>query len=180
MKKRTKIIATIGPAVAQYEQLMALVEGGVNIFRLNFSHGDHSWHADLIKKVKRINKKTPNNVAILLDTKGPEIRTGDIQNPIELKKGSKLILTTKFVSNPNKEEVTKVSVNYDGFIHDVEVGEKVLVDNGVMNLVILSKNEHEVECEVLDGGILKSRRHLNLPGKDVSLESITEKRLERY
>ncbi|MDH3324575.1 MAG: pyruvate kinase [Candidatus Peregrinibacteria bacterium] len=176
MKKRTKIIATVGPTCQSFEKLRDLVEAGVDIFRLNFSHGTHEWHGEIIKKIKRLNKKLTKNVAILLDTKGPEIRTGDVKTPIEIKNGEKIILTPKFsVPDDTAEGATKISVNYDAFVNDVEVGEKILVDNGVMSLKVLKKTKHDVECEVLDGGTLGSRRHLNLPGKDVSLESITKK-----
>jgi pyruvate kinase len=108
----------------------------------------------------------------MLDTKGPEIRTGDVKTPIKIKKGDKIIITPNFVNAKTSE---KISVNYDFLAKDVEIGEKILVDNGVMNFRVIDKNQKEVTVEVLDGGELKSRRHLNLPGKDVSLESITEK-----
>lgn len=171
--KKTKIVATIGPVSAGYETLEALVKAGVNIFRLNFSHGNHEWHSEIIKKIRRLNQKSKENYAILLDTKGPEIRTGDIKGSIDVKKGDEVILSID--SETDLEKAGKIGVNYDAFIDDVEVGEKILVDNGVMNFLVKSKTEKDVVCEVLDGGKLTSRRHLNLPGRDVSLESITEK-----
>ncbi len=170
--KHTKIVATIGPVSCEYEMLEKLADAGVNVFRLNFSHGDHQWHGEVIKRIKRLNKKRGVNVAILLDTKGPEIRTGDLALPVELKKDQEIILT---VDHSTYEESGKVGVNYDAFIDDVEVGEKILVDNGVMNFEVLKKTDEDIFCKVLDGGELSSRRHLNLPMKDVSLESITQK-----
>lgn len=171
--KHTKIIATVGPACDNFEMLKKLAETGVNIFRFNFSHGTHDSHLKTLKLVHRVNKKRPENVAILLDTKGPEIRTGDINVSREVTKGDKVILTTEFVDPAETEG--KISVNYDEFINDVEVGEKILVDNGVINFKIIAKKGKDVICEVLDGGTISSRRHLNLPGKDISLASITKK-----
>ncbi len=170
--KYTKIVATVGPVSEDFESLERMAETGVNVFRLNFSHGTHEWHGEVIKRIKRLNKKLTHNVAVMLDTKGPEIRTGDLEVPIELKKGAELVLTISQF-DPKKEQ--KVAVNYDGFINDVEEGEKILVDNGVMNLKVKKKTKTDIICEVLDGGQLTSRRHLNLPMKDVSLASITEK-----
>lgn len=171
--RKTKIVATVGPACSEYEQLEALASAGVNIFRLNFSHGTYEWHADIIKKIKRLNKAHFDKYAILLDTKGPEIRSGDLKAPVMLQKGDSITLTIS--GNKTYEKDGKVGVNYDGFVHDVEVGERILVDSGVMSWRVTSKTKTDVVCEVLDGGELTSRRHLNVPGKDVSLEPITEK-----
>lgn len=173
MQKFTKIVATIGPVSESYESLEALAHAGVNVFRLNFSHGTYAWHGEVIKRIRRLNKKSDQNFAILLDTKGPEIRSGDLSAPIELSAGDEMILS---IDPHSKYEVNKkVGVSYDGFINDVEVGGKILVDSGVMSLEVLSKDEQDIVCKVLEDGTLTSRRHLNLPGKDVSLESITEK-----
>ncbi len=171
--KHTKIIATVGPVSSNFEMLKELADAGVNIFRLNFSHGTHESHEKVIKLIKRLNKKRKENVAILLDTKGPEIRTGDMKNPINVKRGDKLVLTVDFVDPENSNG--KIEVNYDEFINDVEVGDKILMDSGVINLKILEKKEKDIICEVLDGGEISSRRHINLPGKEVSLEAITKK-----
>lgn len=169
--RRTKIVATIGPNTESYESLKALALAGVNVFRLNFSHGTHEWHRRVMDRIKKLNDDLGTYFSIMLDTKGPEIRTGDLKTPRELRKGEELILT---VNHEGYEEAGKVSVNYDAFICDVEVGDTILVDNGFMNLKVKEKKGKDVICEILDGGILGSRRHLNLPGKDVSLDSITE------
>lgn len=171
--KHTKIIATVGPASSDFEMLKKLANAGVDIFRLNFSHGTHESHEKFIKLIRRVNQKRPENVGIMLDTKGPEIRTGDMKTPIMVKKGDKLILTIEFVDIDNPSG--KIAVNYDEFINDVEVGDHILLDSGVINLTVLEKTDKDVICEILDGGEISSRRHINLPGKDVSLESITEK-----
>ncbi len=170
--KRTKIVATLGPATNSYEQIEALAQAGVDVFRLNFSHGTHESHGDVIKKIKRLNQKHSKNYAILLDTKGPEIRSGDLKAPVELKKGEKITFS---IDPGDYDQTGKVGVNYDAFIDDVEVGEKILLDSGVINLTVLEKTDTDVICEIHDNGTITSRRHINIPGKDVSLESITEK-----
>ena len=170
--RRTKIIATVGPTCATYEQLLALVKAGVDIFRLNFSHGDHEWHRQIIHRIRRVNQKSTKNVAILLDTKGPEIRTTDVKTPIQVKKGQTLVLT---VANVTYEAEQKLAVSYDGFLQDVEVGDEVLLDNGTINLKVREKTDMDVICDVLDSGEISSRRHINLPGRETSLESITPK-----
>lgn len=172
MKKRTKIVATIGPATQSYDMLKQLGEAGVNVFRLNFSHGDHEVHKKTIDRIKQLNQDTNNHYAIMVDTKGPEIRTGDLEKILELKKGNQITLTIDHVTY---EETQKIKINYEKFINDVEVGETILIDNGVINLKVLEKKGNDILCEVLDGGPMSSRRHVNLPGKDISLPSITEK-----
>jgi len=169
--RQTKIIATIGPVTESFEMLQKLAENGVNIFRLNFSHGEYSWHEAVIKRIKKLNRKFPKNLAIMLDTKGPEIRTGDLPQPIVLKKNQKIILTVEHDYDPQK----KIGVSYDEFINDIEIGKNILIDNGVMNFKILEKKKKDIICEVLDSGTLTSRRHINIPGKEVSLEAITKK-----
>lgn len=170
--RRTKIVATLGPASNNYEMIEALSEAGVNVFRLNFSHGTHESQGELIKKIKRLNQKSDRTHAIMLDTKGPEIRSGDLKTALELKKGDRIV----FSPDPGDYEVTgKIGVNYDEFVNDVEVGETVLLDSGVINLKVLEKTKTDVICEVLDDGVITSRRHINIPGKDVSLASITKK-----
>ncbi len=172
IQNQSKIIATIGPACASYDALSSLVDAGVKVFRLNFSHGTHEYHDKMINLVKRLNRKIGCNVAILMDTKGPEIRTADLHTTIQLKKNQSLILTTERVEY---EQSGKLGVSYDTFVDDVEVGQKVLIDNGVINLLVKEKSKTDVICTVLDGGIIGSRRHINIPGQDVSLDSITQK-----
>ena len=170
--KQTKIVATVGPVSESYETLEALALAGVNVFRLNFSHGTHKWHGEVIKRIRRLNKKLGTSLAILLDTKGPEIRTGDLRHPIEVKAGDELILS---IDAGDYDETGKLGVSYDEFVDDVEKGERILVDNGVINLIVKRKRKGDVICEVLDDGEITSRRHLNLPGKEISLEAITKK-----
>ena len=170
--RKTKIICTIGPATESYEMLEKLYHAGMNIVRLNMSHGDHEWHSNVIKRVKRLNKKVKYPIPILLDTQGPEIRTGHLASELNLKKGS--VITISVRSSINVEE-SSFHIDYADLIHDVDVGSKITVDNGLINLEVLSKNEQIMECKVLDGGVLKSKRHVNLPGIRVNLPAITKK-----
>ncbi|KAL6008505.1 hypothetical protein ACLOJK_034017 [Asimina triloba] len=149
-----------------------LAEAGMNVARLNMSHGDHSSHQKTIDLVKEYNAQSVDNViAIMLDTKGPEVRSGDVPQPILLKEGQEFNFTIR--RGVCKEDT--VSVNYDGFVNDVEVGDIILVDGGMMSLAVTSKTSDLVSCQVIDGGELKSRRHLNVRGKSATLPSITEK-----
>lgn len=170
--RKTKIICTIGPATAKSETIIQLVNAGMNIARLNMSHGDHKSHGEVIKRIKNINRTLRYPIAILLDTQGPEIRTGDVDSELDLKVGE----IFKFHIIPGIEsEAKSVFVNYSDIINDLKEGDKVTVDNGLINLVVLEKKEKELVCRVLDGGKLGSRKHINLPGIRVNLPSITTK-----
>ncbi|KAF4354882.1 hypothetical protein CsatB_004477 [Cannabis sativa] len=171
-RRKTKIVCTIGPSTSTREMIWKLAETGMNVARLNMSHGDHSSHQKTIDLVKEYNSQFDDKVvAIMLDTKGPEVRSGDLPQPIMLKEGQEFNFTIKRgVSTENT-----VSVNYDDFVTDVEIGDILLVDGGMMSLVVKSKTHDTVKCEVVDGGELKSRRHLNVRGKSATLPSITDK-----
>ncbi|KAL9669375.1 hypothetical protein QQ045_006922 [Rhodiola kirilowii] len=149
-----------------------LAEAGMNVARLNMSHGDHTSHQKTIDLVKEYNAQFEEKViALMLDTKGPEVRSGDVPHPIMLKEGQLFNFTTvRGVSTSST-----VSVNYDDFVNDVEVGDTILVDGGMMSLEVKSKIKDLVSCEVADGGELKSRRHLNVRGKSATLPSMTDK-----
>jgi pyruvate kinase len=170
--RKTKIICTIGPRTESYEMLKTLILKGMNIARLNMSHGDHAWHGQVINHLKRLNRKENRAVAILMDTKGPEIRTGDVNPDIPLEIGDSLTFTIR------REAILEahcVEVSYDGFIDDVAVGDIILVDGGMIRLQVMSKTASDILCQSLDEGILGSRRHLNIRGKSADLPSITEK-----
>nr|XP_017236181.1 PREDICTED: pyruvate kinase isozyme G, chloroplastic [Daucus carota subsp. sativus] len=170
--RKTKIVCTIGPSTSSREMIWKLAETGMNVARLNMSHGDHASHQKTIDLVKEYNAQFEDKVvAIMLDTKGPEVRSGDVPKPILLKEGQEFSFTIKRgVSTENT-----VSVNYDDFVNDVEAGDIVQVDGGMMSLAVKSKTRDTVNCEVVDGGELKSRRHLNVRGKSATLPSITDK-----
>ncbi len=172
MMRKTKIICTVGPATSSFEMLKQLVENGMNVARLNMSHGSHEWHRTIIKHIKRLNKKMAAHVAVMLDTKGPEVRTGDVIRDIILKKGDTLTLT---VRRQAELEPYCVEVSYDGFVSDVEQGDIILIDSGMISLVVKDIAGKDVLCESLDDGILTSRRHINIRGKSADLPSITEK-----
>jgi len=170
--RQTKIICTIGPKTASFESLLKLANLGMNVARLNMSHGDLLWHKKIIDWIKTLNRKERFSIAILLDTKGPEIRTGDIKKPKEIKSGQRFIFTTE--KKPTYEE-DMVEVNYDGFVDDVAVGDVILVDGGLLSFLVKEKKEKRIITECLDGGLLTSRRHLNIKGKSSSLPTITKK-----
>ncbi|XP_057480392.1 plastidial pyruvate kinase 2-like [Actinidia eriantha] len=172
VRRKTKIVCTIGPSTNTREMIWKLAEEGMNVARLNMSHGDHSSHQKVIDLVKEYNAQSKDNViAIMLDTKGPEVRSGDLPQPIKLESGQEFTFTIR----RGVGTADCVSVNYDDFVNDVEVGDMLLVDGGMMSLVVKFKTEDSVKCEVVDGGELKSRRHLNVRGKSATLPSITEK-----
>ncbi|KAJ0970830.1 hypothetical protein J5N97_018789 [Dioscorea zingiberensis] len=170
--RKTKIVCTIGPSTNTREMIWKLAEAGMNVARLNMSHGDHESHQKIIDLVREYNAQSKDNViAIMLDTKGPEVRSGDVPQPILLKEGQEF----NFTIRRGFSSENTVGVNYDDFVNDVEVNDILLVDGGMMSLVVRSKTSDTVKCEVIDGGELKSRRHLNVRGKSATLPSITEK-----
>lgn len=170
--RNTKIICTIGPGTASFEMLKQLAENGMNVARLNMSHGSYDWHRTVIHHIKRLNKKMGGALAIILDTKGPEVRTGDVSRDLPLKKGDQLILT---VRRQAELEVNTVEVSYDGFVDEVEVGDTVLIDGGMISLKVRRIADKDIYCESLDDAVLTSRRHVNIRGKSADLPSITDR-----
>ncbi|TGK03832.1 pyruvate kinase [Leptospira semungkisensis] len=172
--RKTKIICTIGPATADKKMIQALAESGMNIARLNMSHGNHDFHRSVIRSIKALNKDVLKHpIAILLDTQGPEIRTGDLQvDHLDLKVGESF--TFHIIPGEESEEQS-VFVNYRDIVKDLKIGDRVTVDNGLINLVVEEIQETALKCKVVDGGKLGSRKHINLPGIRVNLPSITQK-----
>ena len=168
----TKIICTLGPATEGFETLKLLAEAGMNIARLNMSHADHGWHRSVIRHIKTLNRQTQNPVAVMLDTRGPEIRTGDLANELNLVEGSEISISERGLSDV---EETSIHVDYIDPIRDVNQGDRITVDNGLINLKVLEKQDLAMRCRVLVGGMLKSKRHVNLPGVRVNLPAITNK-----
>lgn len=172
--RKTKIVCTIGPASESVETLVQLMEAGMNVARLNFSHGDYDEHAARIKNIREAEKITGKNVAILLDTKGPEIRTHNMENgAIELKAGNEIIVS--MVEVLGTEE--KFSVTYDGLINDIHVGSKILLDDGLIELEVLEidKEKQEIRTRILNNGVLKNKKGVNVPGVSINLPGITQK-----
>ncbi|MCG8670624.1 MAG: pyruvate kinase [Pseudomonadales bacterium] len=171
MKRQTKIICTIGPATESFDMLYKLGQAGMNVVRLNMSHGSHESHAKIIKAVKTLNQKVKYPIPILLDTQGPEIRTGVVDSDLELKQGDHISVTVRGAD----VEQSSIHINYDELVDTLHVGDKITVDNGLINLEVLEKDHRILKCEVIDGGTLKSKRHVNLPGIKVNLPAITKK-----
>src|ERR1700733_3681554 len=170
--RRTKIIATLGPATDSPEMLGRLIDAGLNIFRLNMSHATHDWTRRVVRDIRAAAAERHRCIGILMDTQGPAIRTGDLPVPLNLKPGEQFTFT---VRGEKSEEINSVNVNYGEFIDDISEGDVVLVDNGVLQMKVLAKDGNKVRCEVLTDGKLDSRRHINLPGVKVSLPALTEK-----
>jgi pyruvate kinase len=173
--RKTKIICTLGPATEKTETLRELLLAGADVFRLNMSHAKHEWVREIVPRIRAIAAEIPRPVAILLDTQGPAIRTGELKTNLKLKPGDILEFT---VRGAKSEEKYSVDVNYDGLVNDISVGDVVLVDNGVMRLLVLKKERNRIRCKVLTPGTLGSRRHINLPGVRVNLPPLTQKDLE--
>jgi len=174
--RHTKIIFTIGPATIEEEVLEALIHRGVDVCRFNMAHATHEWVESAIETIRRVCEKTERQVALLMDVKGPEIRTGFLEKAIDLKKDDKLELWMK-TSFERREGVHQIDVNYRSLAGDVKVGDVILVDSGLLRLEILETNEDHVVTKVLTPGSLGARRHINLPGVNVKLPSLTEKDL---
>jgi pyruvate kinase len=172
--RKTKIICTLGPATESPERLREMMLAGTNIFRLNMSHANHDWVRQIVPTIRKIADELALPIGILMDTQGPAVRTGDLPVKLNLKVGDIMEFTMRGVRS---EELYSVNVNYDGLIDDINVGDVVLVDNGVIHLKVLSKVNSRIRCEVLTPGELGSRRHINLPGVKVNLPPLTEKDL---
>ena len=164
----TKIICTIGPASDSPKKLEELAEAGMNIARLNFSHGTHHSHKKIIEQIRKLNKDRQYPIAIMLDTQGPEIRTGD--KVITLISGKRVCVTIP----PNEESEGTLFVNYVDLKDDLKEGSCISLDGGLMSLKVCGKNKKGLDCEVIDGGVVKAHRHVNLPGAIVKLPGITE------
>lgn len=169
--RKTKIVCTIGPASESLETLKKLISAGMNVPRLNFSHGDHQEQGDRIATIRQASEEMDASVAILLDMKGPEIRTGVLQEEsVELLEGNRVVLTSVDVEGT----VDRVSVSYN-LAQDVHTGSVILIDDGLIELKVENIRGTEIECEIINGGTLKSRKGVNVPGVRLSLPGITEK-----
>ena len=172
MLRKTKIIATLGPATDSPEALQALLRAGAGIFRLNMSHASADWCREVTARVRAASAATGVDAAVLMDLKGPTIRTGDLPAPVQLKKGD-LVEFTLSGSAPTQSVST--TVNYPGLHADLKKGDTVLVDNGMLHMKVLETGPDRVICSVLTEGRLGSRRHINLPGIRVNLPPLTDK-----
>ena len=171
--KRTKIVATLGPASSSVEVIKEMHDKGLNVCRLNFSHGDHSVHEENIKHVKQVNNEINSNIAILADLQGPKLRVGEMENGgCEIISGEKIVFTNKECIGSSK----KVFMTYQNFAKDVNPGELILIDDGKLAVKVQHSNGNdEVIAVVEHGGILKSNKGVNLPNTKISLPSLTKK-----
>ena len=175
---RTKIICTIGPATKDLKTLKTLYNNGMNVARINMSHADHRSAKSIIDRIHKINadpKSRFGPIGILLDTQGPEIRTGDTNITQDLKVGDEVTLT---VRDQVDVETSSIKINYKDLIESVNPGSRISVDNGLINFKVLKKESETLLCKVLDGGKLGSKRHVNLPGVRINLPSITSKDMD--
>ena len=175
MLHKTKIVATVGPACNTYEKLLALVQEGVNVFRLNFSHGTHEQHKEVINHIIKINQTFPLNVAILADLQGPKLRVGEIKdNALILNMGDEFY----FSNIKTVGTLDNIYISYPDFHKDVRIGEKILIDDGKIEVLVVEITEdNRVKVKVTSPGILSSKKGVNLPDTKISLPCLTEKDL---
>lgn len=173
-RRKTRIIATLGPSTESVEKIGELIVRGVDVFRFNMSHASPDWVRRTSALVREQSGRFGRHVGLLLDTQGPAIRTGDLASRLELHPGDIFTFTVR--GDPGIDE-RSVSVNYDDLAQDLQVGDVVLVDNGVIQMKVLDKQGFRVRCEVVTPGVMGSRRHINLPGVRVNLPPLTKKDL---
>ncbi len=173
MTIRTKIVATIGPASNSHEMLMKLAGAGMNVARLNFSHGNYETHSEAIRNIRSVSRVLNRPVGILLDLQGPKIRVGKLENggPVRLKRNAAFAITSTSMAGTSR----MVSTTYQNLPSDVQPGDTILLDDGLIRLQVESKTGDSVTCKVINGGMLKENKGINLPGVKVSAPSLTEK-----
>jgi pyruvate kinase len=176
---RTKIVATVGPACDTYDKLLELVKAGVNVFRLNFSHGTHENKAEVIEHIRKINKTEPYNISILGDLQGPKLRVGEIENgALKIEPGDILTFTSKEKVVGTKE---KIYISYPNLHNDVKVGEKIMIDDGKLEVVVVDITAAgDIKVRVTYGGMLLPKKGVNLPDTVISLPAMTEKDIEDF
>lgn len=171
--KKTKIVATMGPASDSKKVIREMIEAGLDVCRINFSHGSYEDHGKTIDTIRAVDKEMGGHTAILADLQGPKLRIGEVPNNERiLKEGEKVVFTT----NPKEDDGTKLFITYPIFAKDVKVGEKILLDDGKLIMECTATNgEDEVEAKVIHGGVLRSKKGVNLPNTKISLPCLTEK-----
>jgi len=170
--RKTKIVCTIGPASESLENTKKLIQAGMNVARLNFSHGDYEEHGNRIKAIRQASQELGKTVAILLDTKGPEIRLGKLkEEPIELVQGEDITLTTEEILG----DIKRIPITYKELPNDVRVGSTILIDDGLIGLTVTGIEGTEIHCRIVNSGQIKSKKGVNVPGVAISMPGITEK-----
>ena len=172
MERRAKIVGTIGPASQEVGTIEKLLQSGLNVARLNFSHGTHEEHAIVIKRLREIAARLQKPLCIMQDLQGPKIRTGDLADgAVELVPGQPFCLTTQSVPG----DAHQVSVDFDDLPHSVEPGKRILLDDGNLELVVVGLNDEQIDTRVVVGGILKPHKGINLPGGRLNISAVTKK-----
>ncbi len=171
--KKTKIICTMGPTTSDRAVMKSLAESGMDVARFNFSHGSHEEHKERMDMLKSVREEVGRPIAILLDTKGPEIRTGLLKDgkKVTLEQGQAFTLTTEDIVGDEK----CVSISYDGLVEDVKRGNRILIDDGLIELEVINSIGSDIVCEVLNGGELGQRKGVNVPNVPVKLPALTQK-----
>ncbi|BBI34987.1 pyruvate kinase [Cohnella abietis] len=170
--RKTKIVCTIGPSSESLENTKKLITAGMNVARLNFSHGDFEEHGNRIKTIRQASQELNKTVAILLDTKGPEIRLGKLkEEPIELVQGEFITLTTEEILG----DINRVPITYKELPSDVHVGSTILIDDGLIGMTVIDIQGTEIKCQIVNSGQIKSKKGVNVPGVDISMPGLTEK-----
>ena len=172
-RKKTKIVATLGPATAKKETLLKMMKAGVDVFRINFSHADYEDVKERVQMIRELSDKHSFNTSILADLQGPKLRVGRMKEEVVVQPGDKIVFSTQEEFEGTKE---RVYMNYKQFPKDVKKGERILLDDGkLMFEVVKTDKKSEVEAKVIQGGPLRSRKGVNLPNTDISLPALTEK-----
>lgn len=175
-RKKTKIVATLGPATSTREVLKGMMEAGVDVFRINFSHADYEGVSERIKMIRSLSEELGYNTAILADLQGPKLRVGVMSGEVVVEKGDEITFVT---GKPFEGTRERVYMNYKEFPKDVNAGERVLLDDGKLIFEVISTNrKNEVKAKVIQGGPLKSKKGVNLPNTNVSLPALTKKDIE--
>jgi pyruvate kinase len=172
--RRTKIVATLGPATSSEESIGALIRVGVDVTRFNFSHGDHQMHLNNAEIVRTAAKELGRNVAIMQDLQGPKIRTGEVEGGTELVEGNRVVIASgDFVG-----DASRLSTTYDRLSEDVKPGDRLLIDDGLIGLRVERVEDGDIICEVLEGGPVSSHKGLNFPDSNLSIHGLTPKDIE--
>lgn len=169
---RTKILATIGPATESIEMMTKLIANGVDAFRLNFSHGDFNFFERVFYNIEEVAAQSGAPVAVLVDLQGPKIRVGELKHPsVMLEEGNFISITTDDIEGDEK----RISTSYNNLPTDAQIGDVILIDDGLLKLKVTAKEDREIKCEIINGGELKPRKGMNLPGMTISAPALTNK-----
>ena len=170
--RKTKIVCTLGPATHSEKMITQLIKAGMDVVRLNFSHGTHEDHQNMIQAIRKVSKKLDKPIPILQDLQGPKLRVGKIKNgSVELKKGKTIAITTEDIAG----DENLISTTYKYLPNDVKPGDTILLDDGFIQLKVKETKKNQVNCQILEGGNLSDHKGINLPGVKISQPSFTEK-----